>query len=96
MKKLDNKLQCPNCHKIYLKVSKVVTPSSPVRCKCCGTYLGTWAELQDDFIAQGGLSGIFWMDRGDIVRLDGPDLHILSRALIGNQVASGSSLVGPA
>ena len=90
MRKLDKKLRCPKCHKVHLKLSKVVTPSSAVRCRNCGTYLGTWTELEEDFIAQGGLSGIFWMDRGEIVRLDGPDIHLLLRPFEGNQVPSGS------
>ncbi|TDQ09138.1 hypothetical protein [Phyllobacterium brassicacearum] len=69
-KKLDSKLQCPKCNTIYLTLTQNVTLSSLVNCATCGTYLGTWAELESDFIAQGGENGVFEMREGQIIRKD--------------------------
>ncbi|PSH59050.1 hypothetical protein CU102_27765 [Phyllobacterium brassicacearum] len=41
-----------------------------MNCATCGTYLGTWAELESDFIAQGGENGVFEMREGQIIRKD--------------------------
>ena len=68
--KLDSKLECLNCHTIYLTLTQNVTLSSPIHCALCGSYLGTWAELESDFIAQGGENGVFEMRDGQIIRRD--------------------------
>lgn len=64
---LDHKLECPNCKKIYLQIPKSATESTLIRCSECGHGLGTWGELQDDFIQQAG-SGVFSLDEGRIKR----------------------------
>ena len=69
-KKLDRKLECANCHTIYLTITQALTPSSLIHCSSCGGSLGTWAELEADFIAQGGDHGIFEMHNGQIFRRD--------------------------
>ncbi len=69
-KRLNNKLACPSCHTIYLTLMQEVTYSSPIHCSSCGEYLGTWGELETDFIAQGGESGVFEMHDGQIIRRD--------------------------
>jgi hypothetical protein len=66
--RLDNKLECPNCHTIYLNLTQNVSFDTPIHCSTCGTYLGTWGELELDFIAQGGDSGVFDMHDGQIIR----------------------------
>lgn len=66
--RLNNKLACPKCGTIYLTLTQNVTYSSPIHCSSCGEYLETWGELEQDFIAQGGESGVFEMRDGQIVR----------------------------
>jgi hypothetical protein len=68
--RLNNKLACPKCGTIYLTLTQNVTYSSPIHCSSCGEYLGTWGELEQDFIAQGGESGVFEMHDGQIIRRD--------------------------
>ncbi|PIO43757.1 hypothetical protein B5P45_17705 [Phyllobacterium zundukense] len=67
---LDNKLECPKCHTIYLTLTQNVTSTTPIHCSACGTYLGTWRELEADFITQGGDNGVFEMHDGQIIRID--------------------------
>ena len=69
-KKLDNKLECPKCQTIYLTLTQNVGPRTPIHCSSCGAYLGTWIELEFDFIGQGGESGVFEMNQGQIIRKD--------------------------
>lgn len=69
-KKLDSKLECPKCQTIYLTLTQNVTSNTPIHCSSCGTYLGTWGELEADFYAQGGSSGVFRMDRGEIIQIE--------------------------
>ncbi len=64
--RLDNKLECPKCHTIYLTLNNNVTSITPIHCSNC--YLGTWAELESDFNAQGGGHGVFKIDDGQIIR----------------------------
>ena len=68
--RLDNKLKCPNCRTIYLTLTQCVGFDTPIHCSSCGEYLGTWGELEEDFIAQGGESGVFEMHDGQIIRRD--------------------------
>jgi transcription elongation factor Elf1 len=68
IQRLDNKLECPKCHTIYLTLTKSVTMSTPIHCSSCGEYLGTWGELESDFYAQGGDHGVFEMHDGQIIR----------------------------
>jgi hypothetical protein len=69
-RRLNHQLEFPNCDTIYLTLTQNVTWSTPIHCSSCNTYLGTWAELESDFIAQGGESGIFEMHDGQIIRKD--------------------------
>ncbi len=74
-KKLDCKLECPQCQTTYLTLTREVIFSTPIHCSSCGIYLGTWGELEADFIAQGGDNGVFRMDRGEIIKIgDDPPL----------------------
>ncbi|RCW78505.1 hypothetical protein C7476_12436 [Phyllobacterium bourgognense] len=69
-KKLDSKLECPNCHTIYLTLAENVTRSSAIHCTKCCAYMGSWVELESDFIAQGGMDGVFRMDHGRTIKTD--------------------------
>jgi hypothetical protein len=73
-KKLNSKLECPKCQTIYLTLTQNMTLSTLIHCSSCGEYLGTWAELESDFIAQGGTNGVFRMDRGEIIKIDDESL----------------------
>ena len=68
--RLNNKLVCPKCDTIYLTLTQNMSGHTPIHCSSCGEYLGTWAELESDFIAQGGESGVFEMHDGQIIRRD--------------------------
>lgn len=65
--RIDNKLECPNYH---LTVTQNGSFDAPIHCSTCATYLGTWGELELDFIAQGGENGLFEMYDGLIIRKD--------------------------
>ncbi len=43
--RLDNKLECQQCHTLYLTLTDDMSGSTPIHCSSCGTYLGSWAEL---------------------------------------------------
>lgn len=68
LNRIDNKLECPRCHTIYLALTQNVSSYTPIHCSSCATYLGTWRELEADFFAQGGCAGIFEMHDGQIIR----------------------------
>jgi hypothetical protein len=68
--RLDSKLACPKCDTVYLTLTQNMTGSTPIHCSICNEYLGSWAELEQDFIAQGGDSGVFEMHDGQIIRRD--------------------------
>jgi hypothetical protein len=68
--RLNNKLECPTCHTIYLTLTQYVTWDTPIHCSSCDTYLGTWTELESDFYAQGGEDGAFELRDGQIIRRD--------------------------
>ncbi|UXN66572.1 hypothetical protein N8E89_26145 (plasmid) [Phyllobacterium sp. A18/5-2] len=70
LQRLDNKLVCPQCDTIYLTLTQNMSGYTPIHCSSCGEYLGTWGELEQDFIAQGGESGVFEMHDGQIIRRD--------------------------
>jgi hypothetical protein len=65
--RLDQKIECQNCHTIYLDITPETNPHTPVHCSKCGQYLGSWAELESDFYAQGGHYGVFEMRDGQII-----------------------------
>ncbi|UXN66269.1 hypothetical protein N8E89_24130 (plasmid) [Phyllobacterium sp. A18/5-2] len=67
-KRLDSKLACRKCDTIYLTLTQNVTYRTRIHCSVCDEYLGTWAELETDFIAQGGDTGE--MHDGQIIRRD--------------------------
>ncbi len=68
--RLDNKLECPQCRTLYLTLTDGVSGSTPIHCSSCGPYLGSWAELEQDFFRQGRSRGVFEMREGQIVRKD--------------------------
>ena len=49
---LDHKLECETCGTIYLNIPKGAGERTPIHCSTCDRYLGTWGELQNDFLAQ--------------------------------------------
>ncbi|CDX21535.1 conserved hypothetical protein [Mesorhizobium sp. ORS 3324] len=67
---LDQLLECPFCGTIRLRIPADAEPSTVIRCDDCGKYLGTWDELQTDFERQGGLHGVFRLDKGRIKKVD--------------------------
>ena len=67
---LDQKLECPYCGTIRLRIPDDATDSTEIKCDDCGEPLGTWGELQDDFASQGGGDGVFRLSRGRIKRID--------------------------
>ncbi len=69
-RKLDHGLECPNCGTIYLNIPKDVTDYTPIACTTCGSFLGSWGDLERSFNMQGGQHGIFEMSEGQIIRKD--------------------------
>jgi hypothetical protein len=39
-----------------------------IHCSTCDSLLGTWREMEDDFISQGGWDGVFELIDGQIIR----------------------------
>jgi hypothetical protein len=66
--RLNFKLMCHDCGVIYLHIPTGVTNGTIIRCSQCKISLGTWGVLRADFIAQGGMDGIFELDEGQIIR----------------------------
>lgn len=64
--RLAKNLECPFCRTIYLNLKGKMQPRTPIHCSSCGMYVGSWAELEAAFNAQGGNDGVFQMDRGQI------------------------------
>ena len=50
--RLDRKLECKACKTILLDIPADAEEGTPIHCTGCGAYIGTWGELQDDFVAQ--------------------------------------------
>ncbi|MEK1888207.1 MAG: hypothetical protein AAAB35_11675 [Phyllobacterium sp.] len=69
-RKLDHGLDCPICGTIYLDIPKDVASDTPIQCSTCGTFLGSWGELESSFNKQGGQHGVFDMYDGQIIRKD--------------------------
>jgi len=67
-KRLDERLECPICHVIRLSIPDDPKPNSPVHCSNCGSFLGTWSEMQESFFQQAKGSRLFDLKRGTIVR----------------------------
>jgi hypothetical protein len=67
---LDQKLECPFCRTIRLRIPADAGPDTKIYCEDCGQYLGTWDELQSNFADQGGENGVFRLDKGRIKRID--------------------------
>ena len=44
-KKLNNKLECPKCHTIYLTLTQNVEPKTPIHGSSCGTILARGSSL---------------------------------------------------
>jgi hypothetical protein len=63
---LDHKLDCKDCGTIYLDIPSNANSDTPIHCSTCGIFLGRWGELETDFARQGGQSGVFHMEDGQI------------------------------
>ncbi|MBB6469056.1 hypothetical protein HNQ96_004945 [Aminobacter lissarensis] len=68
---LNHQLECPFCETIRLRIPHDAGPETAITCADCGQFLGTWDDLQSDFEQQGGMNGIFRIDKGRIKRLSG-------------------------
>lgn len=66
---LNHKLECPSCGTVRLHIPDDVDPTTPISCEDCGRHLGIWDELQSDFALQGGMNGMFRLDRGRIRKI---------------------------
>ncbi len=62
---LDHKLDCKTCGTIRMDIPEGASEDTPIHCSTCHGYLGTWGELQNDFIHQAG-DGVFDLDHGKI------------------------------
>jgi hypothetical protein len=67
--RLNHRLECTHCGTLYLKLPTVLSDESPIHCSTCGELLGRWIELEEDFNAQGGQSGVFELHDGQIIRI---------------------------
>jgi hypothetical protein len=68
--RLNHRLECPQCGTLYLKFPTMLLDDSLIHCSACGELLGRWIELEKDFYAQGGQSGVFELHDGQIIRID--------------------------
>lgn len=69
----NGKLECLECHTIYLSIPVDVSSESLIHCSTCNAYIARWHEIEENFVDQGGLNGVFEMNEGHIVRMDNPD-----------------------
>jgi hypothetical protein len=60
---LDAKLECPKCGTITLDIPEGAGEDTAISCSKCGTYLGNWGDLQEDFHRLAG-EGVFDVNRG--------------------------------
>ena len=66
--RLNGKLECAECHKVYLRIPAEPSSDSPIFCSSCGNLVGRWGDIESSFIEQGGLNGVFEMVDGHIIR----------------------------
>ncbi|SDP36873.1 hypothetical protein SAMN05443582_104354 [Phyllobacterium sp. OV277] len=69
-KELDHILRCRDCGTTYLNIPKDVNSDTPIHCSRCGEYMGRWFEIETEFANQGGQSGVFKMDHGQITEIE--------------------------
>jgi hypothetical protein len=65
---LNDKLDCQRCGTIQMAVSEDAVDETPVHCRNCGRYLGTWGELQRHFARQIGSADSIDLDRGTMTK----------------------------
>jgi hypothetical protein len=68
--KLNGKLECEECQTIYLSIPHIDAGDGPVFCSSCGGYMGRWRDIESEFIAEGGLNGVFELRDGEIIRVE--------------------------
>ena len=68
--RLDGKLECEECQTIYMSLPKMDAGDGPVFCSDCGAYMGRWRDVEAEFVAQRGRSGVFELSNGQIIRID--------------------------
>ena len=66
---LDGKLECVSCGMILLDIPKNATDLSPIQCAKCSAFLGTWGEIQDEFLRELG-KGVFEANHGRLRRIE--------------------------
>ncbi|WP_415723022.1 hypothetical protein [Pseudaminobacter sp. NGMCC 1.201702] len=49
---LDGKLECKTCGTITMVIPEGAGESTLIQCSKCGGLLGTWGELQDEFMRE--------------------------------------------
>jgi hypothetical protein len=69
-KYLNHRLECPYCLTIRLRIPENVKPADQIVCSDCGKFLGSWDDLQVDFERQGGLDGVFRLEKGRIKKIE--------------------------
>lgn len=69
---VDNKLKCKKCGTIYMDIPKGAGEDTPIKCSICGTYIGLWGELQDDFQRQIANTEALELKRGKIIKRKNP------------------------
>ena len=68
-KQLDDKLDCKQCGMIQLDIPEDVADDTPIHCSNCGSYMGTWGELVDDFAKQTHPGETFDLNKGKITEI---------------------------
>ena len=63
---LDHKLDCKACGTIYMDIPEHVTDDTPISCSTCGSHLGKWGALLEDFERQAKGSEVFDLKDGQI------------------------------
>ena len=65
---LNGKLECPSCGTIPLDIPEDAVDDTPIKCAQCQGGLGTWGELQGEFIRQ-LREGVFDLNHGRLRRM---------------------------
>ena len=65
---LNGKLECPSCKTILLDIPEDVGEFTAISCAKCQTLLGTWGELEREFIRQ-LRDGVFDLNHGRLRRV---------------------------
>jgi hypothetical protein len=56
---LNGKLECVSCGTILMDIPKDVEEFAIIRCAHCRSVLGTWGEVQDEFLRVKGAFDLY-------------------------------------